>query len=210
VDISETLQDRQRSVFEFMNEDCGGNVFRLDSASSVLGGVLRCFSSQDYMHVAVSDKFKRRVTWHRALPFTFTDVVVTNNLLFTSGVFFAHELKVAPEIKRCIDLCRKQSWCPSSASCRAQQQSEGCFMSALVLHTICAAHPLFTFCGVMADAVSRLLGWMQRPVLLTAASPDSKHVESFQPQSLDSWTLPAIPLEMHTLVSSNSLSPIIK
>lgn len=183
-----------------MNEDKGGQLFRLDSSSSALNSVLQCFTSQDYLHVAVTDKFKRRVTWHRSMPFNFVDAIDMNSLLFVSGIFFAQKLNVAPDIKQCIDFCRTQSWCPSSPTFRVQQQSESCFMSALMLHTICVAHPLFTFCGVVADAISRLLCWMQRPILLSIASGDRKHVVSIQPQSLDTWTFPALPLELHTLV----------
>ena len=207
VDVLELLKDRQFSIFEFMNEDQGGQRFCLNSSTSVLSGVLQCFTSQDYMHAAVTDKFKRRVTWHRSMPFNFADTVDTNGLYLTSGMFYAQKLETAPEIKQCIDHCRKLSWCPSSSSCRVQQQSESCFMSALLLHTICVSHPLFTFCGITADAVPRLLGWMQRPILLATTVANPKHVVSIQPQSLDTWVSPALPLELHTLVCPLSHLP---
>ena len=200
MDVSELLRDRQASLFGFMNQDQGHDLFWLDGATTILGSVLQCFTSQDYLHAAATDKFKRRVTWHRALPFDFVDAVDRNSLFLISGLFFAQKLAAAADVVQCIDFCRKRLWCPSSAACCQQQQRESCFMSSLLLHAMCVAHPLFTFCGAVADAVQRLLGWLQRPILLTVNPANPKQIVTVQPQSLDTWPSPAIPLEAHTLV----------
>lgn len=203
VDISELLKERLSSVFEFMNEDRGGQFFCLDDSTAFITSLLQCFAVQNYMHAAVSDKFKRRVTWHRSIPFNFADSEDTNSFLVISGMLFAQKLNAAPEIKQCIDYCRKRSWCPSSSQCRLQQQRESCFLSALLLHTVCIAHPLFTFCAVVADAVPRLLSWLHCTILLTAASTNPKQMVVFQPQSLATWIFAAFPLEVYTLVFTN-------
>jgi len=203
--MSEQLVARQASVFEFMNEDSGLNFFRLDHSTALLSSMLQSFTSQDYLHMAVTDKFKRRVTWHRALPFKFADTVDTNCLFSASALSFAQKLAASPEIMQCINVCRQRMWCPSSAACRLQQQSESCFMSALVLHTVFVAHPLFTFCGVIADAVPRLLSWLQRPILVTNSSSNVHQIVTIQPQSLDTWAFPCLPLELHTLVSRHRI-----
>jgi hypothetical protein len=203
--MSEQLIARQSSVFEFMNEDSGSNFFRLDHSTALVGSMLQSFTSQDYLHTAVNDRFKRKVAWHRALPFKFADTVDTNCLFSASALSFAQKLAAAPEILQCINVCRQRMWCPSSAACRLQQQSESCFMSALVLHTVFVAHPLFTFCGVIADAVPRLLSWLQRPILVTISSSNVHQIVTIQPQSLDTWAFPSLPLELHTLVRTHRI-----
>ncbi len=203
MDVHELLRDRMSSIFEFMNEDKGGRLFGLEHSTSILTRVLQCFTIQDHMHAAVTDKFKRRVIWHRSNPFEFPGNVDTNGFFFISGMLFAQKLQAAPEIKQCIEFCRKKSWCPSSISFRLQQQNESCFMSALLLHTACVAHPLFTFSAVIADAVPKLLTWLQRTILLTASIANPTHMVTIQPQSQDTWVSPALPLEVHTLVHQN-------
>jgi len=162
---------------------------------------------QGVLHAAVTDKFKRRVTWHRALPFDFAAAVDRNRLFLISGLFYSQQLAAASEVVEVIDYVRGQLWCPSSGACCVQQQGESCFMSALLLHAVCVAHPLFTFCGAVADAVQRLLGWMQRPILLTVDPSNPLQIVTIQPQSLDTWPSPAIPLEAHTLVTEQTQPP---
>jgi len=203
-EASELLRDRLSSTFEFMNEDKGGQFFDLDNSAALVTSLLRCFTIQNFMQAAVTDKFKRRVTWHRAMPFNFASDVDTSGFCLVSGLVFAQKLDLGPEIKLCINYCRKRSWCPSSSSCRLQQQNESCFMSALALHTVCIAHPLFTFCAAGADAVPRLLSWLHNTILLTVSNTNQKQMVTIQPQSLDTWIFPAFPLEVHTLVRAQA------
>ena len=204
MDVYALLRDRMSSLFEFMNEDKGDRFFCLEDSTSILARVLQCFTIQDHMHAAVTDKFKRRVNWHRSIPFEFPENVDTNGFFFISGMLFAQKIQTAPEIKQCIEYCRKKSWCPSSISSRLQQQNESCFMSALLLHTACVAHPLFTFSAVIADAVPKLLTWLQRTILLTASIANPTNMVTIQPQSLDTWVSPALPLEVQTLVHTKT------
>ncbi len=203
-EVSELLRDRLSSTFEFMNEDKGGQFFHLDNSVALVTSLLRCFTIQNFMQAAVTDKFKRRVTWHRAMPFSFASDVDSSGFCLVSGLVFAQKLDVGPEIKSCINYCRTRSWCPSSTSCRLQQQNESCFMSALALHTVCLAHPLFIFCAAGADAVPRLLSWLHNMILLTVSSTNQKQMVTIQPQSLGTWIFPAFPLEVHTLVRAQA------
>jgi hypothetical protein len=200
MESSAMFNHRLYSLFEFMNEDRGHQFFHLKNASAAICSILQCFTTQGFLHSAVSDKFKRRVTWHRAKPIDLTVSWWRDEMLLVSGLAFVQRIDAAPEIKQCINFCRQHAWCPSSAASCQQQRSESCYMSALLLHSVCSSHPLFTFCGVIADAVPRLLSWLQRPILLTCSPSNSKKTVTTQPQSLDTWQFPAVPLEFHTLV----------